>query len=251
MTRLEKNLINFSNLHCCSLFSLPFSSFLLHHSNRGETQQNAHSLSHTQRMAADSGTTSSSSTSTTQAVGNKTLQGVGNLIKLLPSGTVFLFQFLNPVLTNTGDCNVLNKVLSGVLLFVCGFSCCFSCFTDSYTGADGKVYYGIVTAAGLWPFWDPNAASMDFSKYKLRLGDFVHAALSLVVFAVIGLLDSNTVSCYYSSFESNQKVLLMVLPPAIGAVASSVFVLFPNTRHGIGYPTSTDASTASSSSSST
>ncbi|MQL84316.1 hypothetical protein Taro_016840 [Colocasia esculenta] len=183
-----------------------------------------------------------------QGIGDKTLQGVGSLIKLLPTGTVFLFQFLNPVLTNYGHCNALNKALSAVLLFLCSFSCCFSCFTDSYTGANGKVYYGIVTAKGLLPFWDPNgAASVDFSKYKLRFGDFVHSALSLLVFAVVSLLDSNTVSCYYPAFAINQKILLMVLPPVIGAVASATFAVFPNTRHGIGYPTTKDTTESSSS----
>ncbi|MQL94666.1 hypothetical protein Taro_027327 [Colocasia esculenta] len=192
-----------------------------------------------------SGSGPSSLRSVAQTIGDKTLQGVGNLIKLLPSGTVFLFQFLNPLLTNNGHCNTLNKALSGILLVLCGFSCSFSCFTDSYSGADGKVYYGIVTAKGLLPFWDPNAASTDFSKYKLRLGDFVHAALSLVVFAVVSLLDSNTVSCYYPTFEKNEKVLLMVLPPVIGAVASATFLVFPNTRHGIGYPATKDTTSSS------
>jgi len=30
----------------------------------------------------------------------------------------------------------------------------------------------------------------------------------------------------------------MLLPPAIGAVSGTVFMLFPNKRHGIGYPSS-------------
>ncbi|CAA7388689.1 unnamed protein product [Spirodela intermedia] len=185
-----------------------------------------------------------------QTLGSKAFQGLGDLIKLLPTGTVFLFQFLNPVLTDNGGCSVVNKALSGVLLGICGFSCAFSCFTDSYTGADGKVYYGIVTAKGLWPLWDPKSSSTDLSNYRLRLGDFVHAALSVLVFAIVGLLDSNTVSCYYPSFESKQKVLLMVLPPAIGTLVSASAVIFPNNRHGIGYPASPDTVALASSSSS-
>ncbi|XP_026655802.2 protein DMP2, partial [Phoenix dactylifera] len=166
---------------------------------------------------------------------DRAFKGVADLIKLLPTGTVFLFQFLNPLLTNTGHCGTVNKYLSGVLLAVCGFSCCFSSFTDSYIGSDGKVYYGLATKDGLWSFSDPNAGSKDLSKYKLRFGDFVHAFLSLVVFSVIALLDDNTVSCFYPSFELEEKTLLMVLPTVVGGLASSVFMIFPNNRHGIGY----------------
>ncbi|KAK7303214.1 hypothetical protein RJT34_14116 [Clitoria ternatea] len=186
--------------------------------------------------------TSTSKTTTTTGPTNmsgKTLSGVGNLIKLLPTGTVFLFQFLIPVVTNTGHCNTFNKYLTGALLIVCAFNCVFASFTDSYTGTDGQTHYGIVTAKGLWP--SPASESVDLSKYKLRFGDFVHALLSLVVFAVLGLLDTNTVHCYYPGFESGEKILLQVLPPVIGVASSAVFVLFPSYRHGIGYPTSSDS----------
>lgn len=88
-------------------------------------------------------------------------------------------------------------------------------------------------------------------KYKLRVGDFVHAALGLLVFAVLGLLDSNTVRCFYSGFESTGKTILQAAPPVIGVAASVVFVVFPNTRHGIGYPYSSDSSSSTSSTSTT
>uniref|UniRef100_A0A5B7BBK5 DUF679 domain membrane protein 2 n=1 Tax=Davidia involucrata TaxID=16924 RepID=A0A5B7BBK5_DAVIN len=184
---------------------------------------------------------SSKSSSSLQSMKEKTLTSAGNLIKLLPTGTVFLFQFLSPVLTNNGHCgHAINKYLSAILIGVCGFSCCFSTFTDSYTDSDGNTHYGIATRKGLW--WPSSTSStdsalVDLSSYKLRFGDFVHALFSLVVFAVVVLLDTNTVNCFYPSFESSQRVLLMALPPAIGAVSSSVFVMFPNNRHGIGYPT--------------
>ncbi|KAK9059216.1 hypothetical protein SSX86_021835 [Deinandra increscens subsp. villosa] len=165
---------------------------------------------------------------------NKTLSGVGNLIKLLPTGTVFTFQFLNPVLTNNGHCATANKYLSSVLIALCGLSCIFSSFTDSYRDDDdGTVHYGIATPRGFWP---APPSSVDVSKYKLRIGDFVHAAFAAVVFAAVALLDDNTVECLYPGFETNEKMLMMVVPPMIGAVSGSVFMVFPNTRHGIGYP---------------
>ncbi|KAL2469983.1 DUF679 domain membrane protein 2 [Abeliophyllum distichum] len=180
-----------------------------------------------------------------QTISGKTFTGIGNLIKLLPTGTVFMFQFLNPVLTNNGQCHTVNKYLSGILIVVSAFSCCFASFTDSYEDSQGISHYGIATNKGLWP----NSTSQDLSSYRLRFGDFVHALFSLIVFSVVALLDANSVECFYPSFESTQKVLLMALPPVIGAVSGSVFVMFPNTRHGIGYPSSPSSTSTSSSSS--
>ena len=81
-----------------------------------------------------------------ESMGYKTLTGFGNLIKLLPTGTVFLYQFLNPVLTNNGNCHVSNKYMSGALIGLCGLSCFFSSFTDSYTGTDGMTHYGNISS---------------------------------------------------------------------------------------------------------
>ncbi|KAI6693166.1 hypothetical protein NL676_020876 [Syzygium grande] len=187
-------------------------------------------------MAPTSSSRSKSNASKLQGIRDGTFASLGNLVKLLPTGTVFMFQFLNPVLTNNGHCHTFNKYLSGFLIGACGFSCAFSCFTDSFTGSDGMIHYGITTAKGLWPSSAEYSGSVDLSKYKLRAGDFVHALLSTMVFAVVSLLDPNTVECFYPSFESKQKVLLMALPPVIGAASSMVFMVYPNRRHGIGYP---------------
>ncbi|XP_004486087.1 protein DMP2-like [Cicer arietinum] len=190
--------------------------------------------------------TSTSKTSNNKSASNmtrKTFSGVGNLVKLLPTGTVFLFQFLSPVLTNNGHCNTVNKYISAIFLVICGFNCAFTSFTDSYTGSDGQRHYSIVTTKGLWP--SPASESVDLSAYKLRFGDFVHAFLSLIVFAVLGLLDTNIVLCFYPEFESSEKILMQVLPPVIGVVSSTVFMIFPSNRHGIGYPISSDANDTS------
>ncbi|XP_050373876.1 protein DMP2 [Argentina anserina] len=198
-------------------------------------------------MGALSSSSPSKSKKSTNNKGVKdiALTGVGNLIKLLPTGTVFLFQFLNPVLTNNGHCNTsVNKYLSATLIAISAFSCCFASFTDSYTSSDGQTHYGIATTKGLWP--STSSGSVDLSAYKLRVGDFVHAFFSLIVFAVVSLLDSNTVRCFYPTFESTERVLHMVLPPVIGTIAGTVFVVFPNKRHGIGYPSSSSDSSQNS-----
>ncbi|KAK8510946.1 hypothetical protein V6N13_091250 [Hibiscus sabdariffa] len=183
---------------------------------------------------------SNTSSSPNSSISGKTLSGFGNLVKLLPTGTVFIFQFLNPVLTNTGECSLPNKVLTSILIALCGIACAFSCFTDSYKGGDGSVQYGIVTVNGLWLF--SGSGTVDLSSYKLRLGDFVHAFFALNVFAALSLLDTDTVRCFYPSFESTNKTLLVTLSPVIGVISGTVFMAFPNSRHGLGYPPSSSDS---------
>jgi len=174
--------------------------------------------------------------SLTVSVADRALRGVADLIKLLPSGTVFLLQFLSPLVTNNGHCAAFNKVLSGALVALCGAFCAFSSFTDSYVGSDGRVYYGVVTPRGLRTFTpDPDAAARDLSAYRLRAGDFVHAALALLVFATIALLDADTVACLYPALELSERTMMAVLPPVVGGVAGYVFMVFPNNRHGVGY----------------
>ena len=186
------------------------------------------------------------SQSSQTTIKDKTLSGLGNLNRLLPTGTVFLYQFLSPVLSNNGHCTTtIYKYLTAILVAVCGFSCFFSSFTDSYVGDDGKTHYGVVTSKGLWTFED--SKNVDLSVYKLRFGDFVHGLFALTVFGVLVLLDQKTVGCFYPVSDSSEKTLFKVLPPAVGVVSGGLFMFFPNKRHGIGYPSSTDSSQVSKS----
>jgi hypothetical protein len=167
------------------------------------------------------------------AMASAVLPGLGNAIKLLPTGTVFLYQFFSPVFSNYGKCHTYNKYLTAFLVGGCGFCCFFTTFTDSYVGDDGKTHYGLVTNKGLWP----SSESRNLSAYKLKFADFVHASLAIVVFAVVVLLDANSVKCFYPvSQSSTQKHLLMLLPAVVGAVSSLLMALFPYKRHGLGYP---------------
>ena len=206
--------------------------------NTIQTHFSNSSPKHSQMGAASSNSRSRQSTQTT--IKDKTLSGLGNLIKLLPTGTVFFYQFLSHVVSNNGDCKTINKYLTTILVNVCGLSCLFSSFTDSYVGDDGKTHDGVVTSKDIWPSAD--SKNVNLLSYKLRFGDFVHAFFALLVFAVLVLLDQNTVGCFYPSSESFEKTLLIVLPPIVGAVSSVVFMFFPNDRHGIGYPSSTESS---------
>ncbi|CAF2077181.1 BnaC01g32060D [Brassica napus] len=77
--------------------------------------------------------------------------------------------------------------MSSILVALCSFSCVFSCFTDCFKGTDGSRKYGTVTKKGLWTYADPG--SVDLSKYKLRIADFVHAVFVVSVFGTLVLLD--------------------------------------------------------------
>ncbi|CAN8258543.1 unnamed protein product [Cochlearia groenlandica] len=170
---------------------------------------------------------------TSQTMANKSLTGLESLIKLLPTGTLFIYLLLNPILTNDGECSTHNKIMSSILVAFCTFSCFFSCFTDSFKGQDGSRKYGIVTKKGLWTYADPG--SVDLSKYKVKIADFVHAVFVVAVFGTLVLLDANTANCFYPRFRETQKTLVMALPPAVGVASGAIFALFPSKRNGIGY----------------
>jgi len=183
------------------------------------------------------------STTTVGRMEDATFEGIGDVLKLLPTATVIVYQVLNPIVTNAGACHVGYKIATGILIGLCGFFCAFSTFTDSYVGADGKVKYGLVTPRGLLPFAESGAAAAggtNFSKYRLRFSDFVHAAFAVAVFAAVALLaDANTVASFYPSLKEQQKKVVMALPIVVGAVSGVVFIVFPSRRHGIGYPPET------------
>ncbi|XP_031480767.1 protein DMP2-like [Nymphaea colorata] len=167
------------------------------------------------------------------SVASKAMAGASNLLKLLPTGTVIVFQFLSPLLSNNGDCHLANKFATGALLILCAASCAFSCFTDSFSGSDGKTYYGIATRSGMLVFG--GHSSIDLSVHRLRFGDFIHAFFSVFVLAAVALLDTKTAVCYYPSLLRKEKALAVALPPVVGAISSFVFTVFPNKRRGIGY----------------
>ncbi|XP_031252038.1 protein DMP2-like [Pistacia vera] len=155
-----------------------------------------------------------------------TLKALANLVKLLPTGTVFLFMFLNTLISNNGTCDTTEKTLMIILIAVCGFLCVFSSFTDSYK-EDSVTQYGIVTTSGrLWPHAEVS------DDYKLKVGDFAHALLSLIVLGVLVLFDPNTLNCLYPSLDTSSFLKWL---PVVAGIISTISAWFPNMRHGIGY----------------
>ncbi|XP_021742913.1 uncharacterized protein LOC110708996 [Chenopodium quinoa] len=187
-------------------------------------------------------------TSTPRSTGSihKTLSGAANLANLLPTGTVLAFQALISPFSHNGLCHAVNKYLTISLITVFALICFLSSFTDSFIGPDSKVYYGIATRKGIYIFngmkWEDEERrngreAKDFSKYRIRFIDFVHAFVSLAVFLVFAFSDYHVLKCFICNPTEKYWVnsLLQNLPLGIGALSSFLFMLFPTNRRGIGY----------------
>ncbi|XP_030462378.1 protein DMP7-like [Syzygium oleosum] len=170
----------------------------------------------------------------------KTLKGTATLSNLLPTGTTFAFSLLSPVFTNKGQCiSFLNHILTISLLAVSAIVCSLLCFTDSVRDPKGKVRYGFATTKGLWVIAATvKLSDADAKKYKLKVIDFLHAFMSVLVFAVVAFFDQNVIKCFFPVESELAKWLLEVMPLAVGGVCTGFFLLYPTTRHGIGFPLS-------------
>ncbi|GAB2231374.1 hypothetical protein Drorol1_Dr00010380 [Drosera rotundifolia] len=166
-----------------------------------------------------------------------TFQSTAYLAKLLPTGTVLIFQLLSPVLSNQGHCDEASQGMTIALLILCGFSCLLLSFTDSFKDKNGNIYYGFATINGLWVIDGSATLPPELvPQYRLKFIDFLHAFMSLLVFGAVALFDDNVVRCFYPSPSLQMKEVLTALPIGIGVISSTLFVVFPTTRHGIGYP---------------
>ncbi|KAE9591911.1 hypothetical protein Lal_00039150 [Lupinus albus] len=199
-----------------------------------------------QRVGASTSTSSTPSSPSTPSLSlsqravSQTLTSTANLANLLPTGTLLAFQLLTPVFTNNGSCDSVTHILTIILFSLLSLSCFLACFTDTVNGSDGKVYHGLATFNGLWLFdYYPDLTPSelpDLRKYKVRLIDWVHAVLSVLVFCVVALRDKNVLSCFYPKPEHETEEVLDIVPLGIGTICTLLFLLFPTTRHGIGFP---------------
>ncbi|MCD9560222.1 hypothetical protein HAX54_018721 [Datura stramonium] len=174
-----------------------------------------------------------------QKVIRKTFKKTALLSNLLPSGSVLAFQILSPVLTHEGQCHssISHSMTLGLLGF-CGISCFFLCFTDSYRDERGKIRYGLATLSGLWIIDGSSPPPKDVAKYKLKFLDFFHALLSVLVFCSFAAFDQNVIKCLYPSPSPDAQEFLETVPMAVGVICTLMFLAFPTTRHGIGFPLS-------------
>ncbi|KAI3675335.1 hypothetical protein L1987_84924 [Smallanthus sonchifolius] len=171
---------------------------------------------------------------------SQTFQSTAHLANLLPTGSVLAFQVLSPIFTNHGACDPMSRGLTATLVALCGLSCFLLSFTDSFTDGDGNVCYGFATINGLRVMdGSINLPPEIAAKYKLRFTDFMHAFMSIMVFAAVTLFNEDVVNCFYPSPTDEIKELLTMLPVGLGVVFSGLFVVFPTQRHGIGFPVTT------------
>lgn len=168
---------------------------------------------------------------------NQTFQSTAHLANLLPTGTVLTFQLLSPIFTNQGNCDPVSQLMTAGLVALCGLSCFLSSFTDSFKDKKGNICYVLATFRGMWVI-DGSATlpPEEAAKYHLKFIDFMHALMSILVFAAIALFDQNVVNCFYPMPSNEAQEILTALPVAIGTVCSMLFVAFPTKRHGIGFP---------------
>ncbi|KAI4306443.1 hypothetical protein L6164_029719 [Bauhinia variegata] len=170
---------------------------------------------------------------------SQTFQSTAHLANLLPTGSVLAFQLLSPIFTNLGNCDSVSRFMTAGLVALCGASCFLSSFTDSFRDSKGKISYGFATFSGLWIIDGSTTLPAELAaRYRLRSIDFLHAVMSILVFAAVALFDQNVVNCFFPTPSKETQEILTALPVGIGVVCSMLFVLFPTQRHGIGFPLS-------------
>ncbi|WOG88279.1 hypothetical protein DCAR_0207514 [Daucus carota subsp. sativus] len=173
---------------------------------------------------------------------SQSLTSMAHLANLLPTGTVLAFQLLVPVFTNKSSCDSTTRPATFFLLVFLAASCILATFTDSFRSAEGRVFYGFATFKGMWLFDYPAAqrsGTPDLRKYRLRSIDWIHAMLSVLVFVAVAFKDKNVLNCFYPVPGHGTQEVLNIVPVGIGVICSMLFVVFPTSRHGIGYPVST------------
>ncbi|XP_057726951.1 protein DMP4-like [Arachis stenosperma] len=172
---------------------------------------------------------------------SQTFESTAHLANLLPTGTVLAFQLLSPIFTNLGNCDSAAKTMTSFLVAICAASCFLLCFTDSFRDSKGNICYGFATFRGLWIIDGSTTLPPELAaKYSIRFIDFMHAVMSVMVFAAVALFDPNVANCFFPAPDNETQEILTALPVGIGVFCSMLFVVFPTHRHGIGFPLSTN-----------
>lgn len=175
-----------------------------------------------------------------QKVVRKAFKGTAHLSNLLPTGSVLTFQFLSPIVTHEGKCrSFVSQGATAAVLAFCAATCFAMSFTDSFRDGRGKVRYGVATFRGLWIVdGSGGLPPEEAAKYRIKFVDFVHAFLSILIFAAVAMFDKNVIGCFYPSPSEAALEMLTALPVTVGAVCGLIFILVPTRRHGVGFPLS-------------
>jgi Protein of unknown function (DUF679) len=100
-----------------------------------------------------------------------------------------------------------------------------------------QVRYVVATFKGLWVIDGSAPPEPEIVKrYRIKFIDFLHSFMALMVFAAVALFDKNIESCFFPVLSDDTRQILTAVPVATGLVGSALFVVFPSSRHGIGFP---------------
>lgn len=164
-----------------------------------------------------------------------TISKTSMLVNFLPTGTLLTYEMVIPSIYHNGECSSVTTMMIYLLLTLCSLSCFFFHFTDSFRGPDGKVYYGVVTPNGLSVFKPGLDVEVPKDeRYKAGVTDFVHALLSVLVFVAIAFSDFRVTNCVFPGREKDMHEMMESFPLMVGIICSSLFLVFPNSRSGIG-----------------
>ncbi|KVI05513.1 protein DMP9-like [Cynara cardunculus var. scolymus] len=165
----------------------------------------------------------------------KTLSKTSMLVNFLPTGTLLTFEMVLPSIYGKGRCLAVATLMINILLAICTFSCFFFHFTDSFRAPDGKIYYGFVTPSGLKVFKPTLTVEVPKDdRYKVGITDFIHAMMSSMVFMAIAFSDHRVTYCLFPEHAKEMDEVMQSFPLMVGIVCSGLFLVFPNTRYGIG-----------------
>ncbi|PSS13521.1 DNA polymerase II large subunit like [Actinidia chinensis var. chinensis] len=165
----------------------------------------------------------------------KTLSKTSMLANFLPTGTLLTFEMVLPTVYGAGECSPVATHMITALLGLCTLSCFFFHFTDSFRGPDGKVYYGFVTPKGLAVFKSGLGVEVPKDeRYRVGLNDFVHAIMSAMVFMAIAFSDQRVTYCLFREHAKDIEEVMESFPLMVGIICSALFLVFPNSRYGIG-----------------
>ncbi|KAK1313482.1 hypothetical protein QJS10_CPA06g00493 [Acorus calamus] len=165
----------------------------------------------------------------------KTLSKTSMLVNFLPTGTLLTFEMLLPSVAGDLSCSPVSTIMIQVLLALCALSCFFFHFTDSFRGPDGTVYYGFVMPRGLAVFKAGTRVEVPKDeRYMVGFVDFVHAAMSAMVFVAIAFSDHRVTDCLFPGHVKEMDEVMESFPLMVGVLCSGLFLVFPTTRFGIG-----------------
>ncbi|GFZ00156.1 transmembrane protein, putative [Actinidia rufa] len=121
------------------------------------------------------------------------------------------------------------------LLGLCTLSCFFFHFTDSFRGPDGNGILRVRDSEGPGGVQvGSGRGSPQDERYRVGLNDFIHAIMSAMVFMAIAFSDQRVTDCLFREHAKDIEEVMESFPLMVGIICSALFLVFPNSRYGIG-----------------